>query len=43
MLSITNNETNTNPSEISNAFNNYFAKITNDIQSPVKFFEEKIF
>ena len=32
-----NNETITNPSDIANAFNNYFAKVAIDIQSSIRF------
>lgn len=39
--SIVNNETNTYPYEISNAFNNYFARVANDIQSSIRFSKKK--
>ena len=32
-----NNETITNPSDIHNVFNNYFAKVDIDIQSSIRF------
>ena len=36
-----NNETITNPSDIANAFNNYFAKIAINIQSSIRFSKKK--
>ena len=36
-----NNETITNPSDIANAFNNYFAKVAINIQSSIKFSKKK--
>ena len=36
-----NNETITNPSDIANAFNNYFAKVTINIQSSIRFSKKK--
>ena len=36
-----NNETITDPSDFSNAFNNYFAKVAIDIQSPIRFSKKK--
>ena len=36
-----NNETITNPSDIANAFNNYFAEVTIDIQSSIIFSKKK--
>ena len=35
------NETITNPSDIANAFNNYFAKVAIDIQSSIRFSKKK--
>ena len=37
-----NNETITNPSDIANAFNNYFAKVAIDIQSSIRFSKKNI-
>ena len=37
-----NNEAITNPFDIANAFNNYFAKVAIDIQSSIRFSKEKI-
>ena len=36
-----NNETITNPSDIANAFNSYFAKVAIDIQSSIRFSKKK--
>ena len=36
-----NNETITNPSDIANAFNNYFAKVAIDIRSFIRFSKKK--
>ena len=36
-----NNETVTNPSDIANVFNNYFAKVAIDIQSSIRFSKKK--
>ena len=36
-----NNETITNPSDIANAFNNYFAKVAINIQSSIRFSKKK--
>ena len=38
-----NNETITNPSDIANAFNNYFAKIAINIQSSIRFSKKKYY
>ena len=38
-----NNETNTNPSDIANAFYNYFAKVAIDIQSSIRFSKKKYY
>ena len=38
-----NNETITNPFDITNHFNNYFAKVAIDIQSSIRFFKKKYF
>ena len=38
-----NNETITNPSDIANAFNNYFAKVAINIQSSIRFFKKKYY
>ena len=38
-----NNETITNPSDIANAFNNYFAKVAIDIQSSIRFSKKKYY
>ena len=38
-----NNETITNPSDIANGFNNYFAKVVVDIQSSIRFSKNKYF
>ena len=38
-----NIETVTNPSDIANAFNNYFAKVAIDIQSSIRFCKKKYF
>ena len=38
-----NNETITNPSDITNAFNNYFAKVAIDIQSSIRFSKKKYY
>ena len=38
-----NNETITNPSDIDNAFNNYFAKVVIDIQSSIRFPKKKYY
>ena len=38
-----NNETVTNPSDIANAFNKYFAKAAIDIQSSIRFSEKKYY
>ena len=35
------NKTNSNPSDITNAFNNYFAKAAVDIQSFIRFSKKK--
>ena len=37
-----NNETITNPSDIANAFNNYFAEVAIDIQSSSRFSKKKL-
>ena len=37
------NKTITNPSDIANAFNNYFAKVTIDIQSSIRFSKKKYY
>ena len=36
-----NKETITNPSDIANAFNNYFAKVARDIQSSIRYSKKK--
>ena len=38
-----NNETITNPSDIANAFNNYFAKVAINIQSSIRFSKKKYY
>ena len=38
-----NNETITNPSDIANVFNNYFAKVAIDIQSSIRFSKKKYY
>ena len=38
-----NNETIANPSDIANAFNNYFAKVAIDIQSSIRFYKKKYY
>ena len=38
-----NNETITNPSDIANAFNNYFLKLQINIQSSIKFSNKKYY
>ena len=38
-----NNETITNPTDIANAFNNYFAKVAIDIQSSIRFSNKKYY
>ena len=38
-----NNETIANPSDIANAFNNYFAKVAIDIQSSIRFPKKKYY
>ena len=38
-----NNETITNSSDIANVFNNYFAKVAIDIQSPIRFSKKKYY
>ena len=38
-----NNETITNPSDITNAFNNYFAKVAIDIQCSIRFSKKKYY
>ena len=38
-----NNETITNPSDIANAFNNYFATVAIDIQSSIRFSKKKYY
>ena len=38
-----NNETITNPSDIANAFNNYFGKVAIDIQSSIRFSKKKYY
>ena len=38
-----NNETATNPSDIANALNNYFAKVAIDIQSSIRFSKNKYY
>ena len=38
-----NNETITNPSDIANAFNNYFTKVDIDIQSSIRFSKKKYY
>ena len=38
-----NNETVTNPSDIANAFNNYFAKVSIDVQSSIRFSKKKYY
>ena len=38
-----NNETITNPSDIANSFNNYFAKVALDIQSSIRFSKKKYY
>ena len=38
-----NNQTVTNPSDIANAFNNYFAKVGIDIQSSIRFSKKKYY
>ena len=38
-----NKETITNPSDIVNAFNNYFAKVPIDIQSSIRFSRKKYY
>ena len=40
---IVNSEIITNPSDIANAFKNYFAKVTIDIQSSIRFSKIKYF
>ena len=40
---IVNNETITNPSDIANAFNNYFAKVALNIQSSIRFSKKKYY
>ena len=37
------NETITSPSDIANAFNNYFAKVAIDIQSSIRFSKKKYY
>ena len=37
-----NKETITNPSDIANIFNNYFAKVAIDIQSSIRFSKKKV-
>ena len=38
-----NNETITNPSDIANAFNNYFANVAIDIQSSIRLSKKKYY
>ena len=38
-----NNETITNPSDIANVFNSYFAKVAIDIQSCIRFSKKKFY
>ena len=40
---ITVNKTITNPSDIANTFNNYFTKVTVDIQSSIRFSKKKYY
>ena len=40
---IVNNKTITNPSDIANVFNNYFAKVTIDIQFSIRFSKKKYY